>query len=56
MMEPRLMVSRVLVVDDAPPCEMVVTHILSQDGAKVTAVGSAGEALAAWQGSARTSS
>jgi len=40
----------VLVVDDVPAVRDVVTHILSQDGAKVTAVGSAEEALAALQG------
>jgi len=40
----------VLVVDDAPAVRDVVTHILLQDGAKVTAVGSAEEALAALQG------
>jgi CheY-like chemotaxis protein len=40
----------VLVVDDARAVRDVVTHILSQDGAKVTAVGSAEEALAALQG------
>jgi CheY-like chemotaxis protein len=47
---PRLDGVRVLVVDDAPAVRDVVTHILSQDGAKVTAVGSAEEALAALQG------
>jgi CheY-like chemotaxis protein len=41
---------RVLVVDDTHAVRDVVTHILSQDGAKVTAVGSAEEALAALQG------
>ena len=46
---PRLDGVRVLVVDDAPAVRDVVTHILSQDGAKVTAVGSAEEALAALQ-------
>lgn len=40
---------RVLVVDDAPSVRAVVTDILAQDGAKVTAVGSAEEALAALQ-------
>jgi CheY-like chemotaxis protein len=47
---PRLDGVRVLVVDDAPAVRDVVTHILSQDGAKVTAVGSAEEALSALQG------
>jgi CheY-like chemotaxis protein len=47
---PRLDGVRVLVVDDAPAVRDVVTHILSQDGARVTAVGSAEEALAALQG------
>ena len=46
---PRLDGVRVLVVDDAPAVRDVVTHILLQDGAKVTAVGSAEEALAALQ-------
>jgi CheY-like chemotaxis protein len=41
---------RVLVVDDAPYVRQIVTEILTQDGAKVTAVGSAEEALAALQG------
>jgi len=36
----------VLVVDDAPEMREVVTDILTQYGAKVTAVGSAEEALA----------
>ncbi len=40
---------RVLVVDDAPSVRAVVTDILAQDGAKVTAVDSAEEALAALQ-------
>ena len=40
---------RVLVVDDATNVREVVTDILTQDGAKVTAVGSAEEALAALQ-------
>jgi CheY-like chemotaxis protein len=40
---------RVLVVDDARNVREVVTDILTQDGAKVTAVGSAEEALAALQ-------
>lgn len=40
---------RVLVVDDAPNVREVVTDILTQDGATVTAVGSAEEALAALQ-------
>ena len=38
---------RVLVVDDARNVREVVTDILTQDGATVTAVGSAEEALAA---------
>jgi CheY-like chemotaxis protein len=40
---------RVLVVDDAAYVRDVVTAILTQDGAKVTAVGSADEAFAALQ-------
>ena len=40
---------RVLVVDDARNVREVVSDILTQDGAKVTAVGSAEEALAALQ-------
>ena len=40
---------RVLVVDDARNVREVVTDILKQDGATVTAVGSAEEALAALQ-------
>jgi CheY-like chemotaxis protein len=40
---------RVLVVDDAPYVRQVVTDILTEDGARVTAVGSAEEALAALQ-------
>jgi CheY-like chemotaxis protein len=40
---------RVLVVDDARNVREVVADILTQDGAKVTAVGSAEEALAALQ-------
>jgi CheY-like chemotaxis protein len=40
---------RVLVVDDAPEVRGAVTDILELDGAKVTAVGSAEEALAALQ-------
>ena len=40
---------RVLVVDDAPYVREVVTDILTQDGASVTAVGSAEEALAVLQ-------
>jgi CheY-like chemotaxis protein len=40
---------RVLVVDDARNVREVVTDILTQDGAKVTAVGSAEEALVALQ-------
>jgi len=41
---------RVLVVDDVRAVREVVTSILSHDGAKVTAVGSAEEALDALQG------
>ena len=44
---PRLDGVRVLVVDDARNVRQVVTDILTQDGAMVTAVGSAEEALAA---------
>jgi CheY-like chemotaxis protein len=40
---------RVLIVDDACNVREVVTDILTQDGATVTAVGSAEEALAALQ-------
>jgi len=40
---------RVLVVDDARYVRQVVTEILTQDGATVTAVGSAEEGLAALQ-------
>jgi CheY-like chemotaxis protein len=40
---------RVLVVDDAHYVRDVVAEILTQDGAKVTAVGSADEALTALQ-------
>jgi CheY-like chemotaxis protein len=40
---------RVLVVDDTPYVRDVVSEILTDDGAKVTAVGSAEEALAALQ-------
>lgn len=47
---PRLDGVRVLVVDDAPHVRAVVTDILTQDGAKVTAVGSSEEALAVLQG------
>ncbi len=43
---PRLDGARVLVVADAPEVREVVTDILTQYGAKVTAVGSAEEALA----------
>ena len=46
---PRLAGVRVLIVDDAPYVREVVVAILTQDGAKVTAVGSAEEALAALQ-------
>jgi len=41
---------RVLVVDDARDVREAVTDILAEDGAEVTAVGSAEEALAALQG------
>jgi CheY-like chemotaxis protein len=47
---PRLEGVRVLVVDDVRAVREVVTSILSHDGAKVTAVGSAEEALDALQG------
>jgi len=47
---PRLDGVRVLVVDDASYVRQVVTDILTEDGAAVTAVGSAEEALAALQG------
>lgn len=47
---PRLDGVRVLVVDDAVHVRAVVTDILTQDGARVTAVASAEEALAALQG------
>jgi CheY-like chemotaxis protein len=40
---------RVLVVDDTPYVRDVVREILTEDGAKVTAVGTAEEALAALQ-------
>jgi CheY-like chemotaxis protein len=46
---PRLDGVRVLVVDDARNVREVVTDILTHDGAAVTAVGSAEEALAALQ-------
>ena len=46
---PRLDGVRVLVVDDAPYVLQAVTAILEQDGATVTAVGTAEEALAALQ-------
>jgi CheY-like chemotaxis protein len=46
---PRLDGVRVLVVDDMANVRDVVAEILTQDGAKVTAVGSADEALAALQ-------
>lgn len=47
---PRLDGVRVLVVDDTRDVLRVVADILAQGGAKVTAVGSAEEALAALQG------
>lgn len=47
---PRLEGVRVLVVDDVRAVREVVASILSHDGAKVTAVGSAEEALDALQG------
>ena len=47
---PRLDGVRVLVVDDARDVREAVTDILAEDGAKVTAVGSAEEALTALQG------
>jgi CheY-like chemotaxis protein len=47
---PRLDGVRVLVVDDAPYVLQAVTAILEQDGATVTAVGTAEDALAALQG------
>jgi CheY-like chemotaxis protein len=46
---PRLDGVRVLVVDDTRNVREAVTDILTHDGAKVTAVGSAEEALAALQ-------
>jgi CheY-like chemotaxis protein len=46
---PRLDGVRVLVVDDAPYVRAVVTDILTQDGARVTAVETAEEALVALQ-------
>jgi CheY-like chemotaxis protein len=46
---PRLQGVRVLVVDDAPYVREIVAEILTQDGAKVTAVGCAEAALAALQ-------
>lgn len=46
---PRLDGVRVLVVDDTRTVREAVTAILTHDGAKVTAVGSAEEALAALQ-------
>ena len=48
-MEPRLNGIRVLVVDDEPCIRQVVTDILEQGGATVSAVGSAEEALQALQ-------
>ncbi len=45
----RLSGVRVLVVDDTPYVLQVVADILTEDGAEVTAVGSAEEALAALQ-------
>ena len=47
---PRLGGVRVLVVDDVRAVRETVTEILAHDGAKVTAVGSAEEALDALQG------
>jgi CheY-like chemotaxis protein len=47
---PRLDGVRVLVVDDVRAVREIVTEILAHDGAKVTAVGSAEEALDALQG------
>ena len=47
---PRLDGVRVLVVDDVRAVREIVASILSHDGAKVTAVGSAEEALDALQG------
>jgi CheY-like chemotaxis protein len=47
---PRLDGVRVLVVDDVRSVREIVAEILSHDGAKVTAVGSAEEALDALQG------
>ena len=47
---PRLDGVRVLVVDDVRAVRETVTEILAHDGAKVTAVGSAEEALDALQG------
>jgi CheY-like chemotaxis protein len=41
---------RVLVVDDEPDVRYLVTEVLMRDGAKVTAVASAEEALATLQG------
>lgn len=46
---PRLDGVRVLVVDDAPYVREIVAEILTEGGAKVTAVGCAEEALAALQ-------
>jgi CheY-like chemotaxis protein len=46
---PRLDGVRVLIVDDAPGVRDIVSDILTHDGAKVTAVGSAEEALATLQ-------
>jgi CheY-like chemotaxis protein len=46
---PRLEGVRVLVVDDMDYVRDLVAEVLAQDGAKVTAVGSAEEALAALQ-------
>src|SRR5213594_4535118 len=47
---PRLDGVRVLVVDDARDVREAVTDILAEDGAQVTTVGSAEEALTALQG------
>ena len=46
---PRLNGVRVLVVDDAPGVRGIVFDVLTRDGAKVTTVGTAEEALLALQ-------